>query len=581
MLLIVLLCSSLYLNLQVIHAEQWPTLAEVINNVTSKIQTTDAWTCVYNQIFGLSNQSAFDVAITQALSQNDYSDVFFIATLAELNDYSSQIINDCVLQALQNMPMCGSLPVTYNGTEEAFGLLNSTNYPAFCLYDRYMINAYLFAQNLDVSNWNITQAFLDFADAYLKMPIYSQHGEMLWINPELNFAESYSSRYYDEYAETLDMFLLFAEAGVNATVSYDGQKLSPINFADDMWLNMQSLWNGNFYNYNTDEAQTIECEMGNFAQIITEYQNFRGNITDFNRVIQDIEYTLLAENFSSPIWGTVGAVAHYQGSDQLRLRETLGNMIALQMLYPYFNATMQANFQGMLNTAWQGLVNSALYSNSQFSFFNNVPDNSETVFFCDDASSLGAMTLFLDGIVPETGYLAINASNEAYQDYRTCFPTSEWRFNYQNQTIRIPVMAGKISFIFGSLKVTQDFPTNGVYDVQFAYDWNSIVSISEVENISTTTLQPVTLQTITRPTPPPSPTPSSTPQPTPPTTTPTLTPTPAKTSPSNTPIPRPQNDKSVQTSDAILIISACGVVCITSLYYVNVKRKKRKLSGTK
>ena len=72
---------------------------------------------------------------------------------------------------------------------------------------------------------------------------------MLWINPALNFSESYSSRYYDEYAETLDVFLMFAEAGVNATVTYNGQKLSPIDFANDMWLQVQSLWNGNYYNY--------------------------------------------------------------------------------------------------------------------------------------------------------------------------------------------------------------------------------------------------------------------------------------------------------------------------------------------
>ena len=50
-----------------------------------------------------------------------------------------------------------------------------------------MINAYQMAENLDVSGWNITQAFLDFTNAYLQMPISSRNGEMLWINPALEF----------------------------------------------------------------------------------------------------------------------------------------------------------------------------------------------------------------------------------------------------------------------------------------------------------------------------------------------------------------------------------------------------------
>lgn len=93
---------------------------------------------------------------------------------------------------------------------------------------------------------------------------------------------------------------------------------------------------------------------------------------------------------------------------------------------------------------WQGLLASSLYNNGQFKFL------STDTGYSSDASSLAAMMMFLDGIVPDTGYLAINASNEAYQDYRTCFPTSEWSFNYHDQSIRIPVMQGNLSFLFGS-----------------------------------------------------------------------------------------------------------------------------------
>jgi hypothetical protein len=184
----------------------------------------------------------------------------------------------------------------------------------------------------------------------------------------------------------------------------------------------------------------------------------------------------------------------------------MGALTALQMLYPDFNSSMQANFRAMLTIGWQGLVNSSLYNNNQFRMMDTYGDDA----YGDDASFLGLMTLFLYGIIPDTGYLAMNASNERYQDYRTCFPTSQWSFNYQNQTIRIPVIAGNLSFLFGSEEVSQNFPSNGVYNIQFADDWNSIISITNVTDISTTTLQPVTLQAIPRSTPSPTPTPTLT-----------------------------------------------------------------------
>lgn len=573
--LIVLLSSSVCLSFQSVHAQTELTLAETINNVVSNIQNWDSpWTVLYGQIFSQTTQSAYDVAIQQALSAQDYTDVIFIATLAQLNGYSSTIINSSVTTALENMPMCGSLPVT---CVPSFGYAPE----AFCLYDRYMINAYQYAQELGVSGWNITQAFLDFANAYLQMPFQIMggghtQGDMLVINPALNISESYSSRYYDEYAETLGIFLMFAEAGVTATVSYNGQNLTPIDFANDMWLQVQSLWNGNYYNYveNASVQGTIECEMGSFAQIITEYQNYVGDIPYFSNVIGDLEYTLLAENFSSPIWSTAGVLQHATGNPEQRLEETTAAIIALQMLYPDFNSTMQSNFQGMLeNGMWQGLINSSLYSDNQFQFVCTPALAGSGTGFSDDASSVGAMTLFLDGIVPITGYLAINASNQDYDDSRTCFPTSEWNFNYQTQTITIPVMVGTLGFLFGSSEVTQNFPTNGVYVSQFSSNWNNIVSITQIANINSITLQPITIQAIQRPI---SIIPSTTPNPIS-TPTPTFLPIPMPTSTpiiTSTSTPVDSVSSTPFNYNLLIIASTIALVAIISIILVHKRRLK-------
>ena len=419
-----------------VKAQNEPTLAETINNVVSYVQTTDSpWTVLYSQIFGLRNQSAYDDAIEKALNQNDYQNVIFIARLAEINAYTSQTINNSLITALQNMPMSGSLPTV----SDSF------------LYDRYMINGYRYAQNLGTNGWNITQALLDFQQEY-----------SLW-NPS-------ADRYYDEYAETLGMYLEFA---INGNV--DAAAISQI------WNQTQGTWNGNYYIYKQAQPE-YECEMGNFAIIAAEYKSYYPNIPFFDRVIDDLEYKLLSSGYNSPAWGPVGVVQHATDNSQLRLEETMGALVALQMLYPDFSSGNQINFQSMLSNGqmWRGLTNSSLYDPATFSF--RVTDDNGTSY-SDDMSMLGAMEMFLSGIIPGTGSLAIDARNEAYQDYRTCFPTSEWKFNYQNQSIRIPIIAGNLNFIFGSQQVTQDFPSNGIYDIQFSSNWNSVLSNTKVANI--------------------------------------------------------------------------------------------------
>ena len=449
-LLIVLLSSPFYLNIQAVHAEETePALASAINNALSNIQNTvSPWSVTYGQVFGLRNQSVFDDAILKALSQSDYLNVIFIARLAEINGYSSPVINNSVRTVLQsNTP---------------FTLLT-------LLYDRYMINAFRYAQQLGVSGWDLSVFYNAFADNYVS------NGEDLYINSAQTYVKT---RYYDEHAETLEMFLELAKAAGDNYTAY----------LDDEWLNTQSHWNGQFYIYDAEDTKVnvVECEMGNFAQIISEYRNYRGDIPYFDRVINDLQYKLLDNGFNSPGWGATGVIRHATNNSQLRLGETMGALIALQMLYPNFSPDDQSSFRVMLDNgqAWKGLLSSNLYNNSQFRFTND-----DGVPYGDDDSSLGAITLFLYGIVPCTGYLAMNASEERYQDYRTCFPTSQWQFNYQNQTIRIPIMAGNLSFIFGTEEVNQNFPLNGVYDIQFADDWNSIISVKgygyNLSNITT------------------------------------------------------------------------------------------------
>ena len=568
----VLLLTVQFIGSQTVHAQETPlTLAETINSVLTNIkETNSSWNTIFDQVFCRQNASVFDAAASQALEKKDYQNVIYIARLAELNNYTSQNIIDCLTVAMQSIPMCGSLPITYN------------NPNSFLLYDRYMVNAYRYAQELGIPGWDINKAYSDFVKAYLTMPQSSESGEMLWINPQQNTSYSYSSRYYDEHAETLSMFLLFALNGIDGSMAY----------ADDAWLNVQTHWNGEYYGY-TNKNGGVECEMGNFAQVISQYRNNRGDIPYFDLVIKDLEDTLLTNEYNSTAWGSPGVIQHAQSVNQKRLYETMGNLIALQMLYPYFTEGNQTHFQNMLLSGWQGLVNSSLFSNNQFSFMD-LSTNGTAGDYNDEASLLGAMTLFLYGIIPQTGSLAMNANNEKYQDYLTCFQTSQWQFNYADCSIRIPVNKGNLTFIFGTQNVTYDFMEDGVYNIQFSSDWNNVTSTVKIEDITHPELQPVTLQNIPKqpkptptPTAPPTitPTPSAAPSSTPETTpTPTATPTVEPSSEGHDTLTASPDSGSGQTSPFTMYLAAVLAVSLTvafsagALRYVRGKSKQKPLS---
>ena len=242
---------------------QYSTLAQALNATIYNVNwnTADSWTSTWGIILDGKSLSAFDNAMSQDLARGNYNDALFVARLAQISGYTSSTISSGILTALTNMPMAGSLPDNFNA--QSYGDSNSACY---LVYDRYLIWAYQYAKQFGLtSKWNAQQAFTDFSNLYNKPPTNSHSGEMLFADPPGNWAYSYSSRYYDEYAETLSVFVELAELGVPGAIAY----------ADKAWAGVQSLWNGKYYVYDASWP-IVECESGNFAQVIAEYMQLKG-----------------------------------------------------------------------------------------------------------------------------------------------------------------------------------------------------------------------------------------------------------------------------------------------------------------
>ena len=453
-----------------------PTLADTLNNVIKNVtwDSGDSWTATWGPILGGQIPSqALDNAITNDINRNDYPDALYVARIADLNNYSSTTIQTATQTALQRLSMSGSLPGIQGDVSSQYGDPGNL---ALELHYRFALWGYKYAQNTALSQkWNVTQAYNDFVALYNKPPLNSAFGEMLWADPQSNWAKSFSSRYYDECAETLSVFLIFAELGMPGALGY----------ADKVWAGLQNHWTGTFYEYTVGSG-IVECEMGNFAQIIAEYSQLKGgvqNIPNWNRVIQDLSYKLLSNGWNSTAWSSPGVIVHATTNPQTRLWETMGALIALNEFYQGFNITQQITLQNMLMgsgttlPAWRGLLSSNLSINGQF---KGVSTDSSPY---NDATMCGASTLFLYGIAPVTGNLLIPAIEENYDDYRTEFRNSQFQFNYNNHKITIPVTAGQFTFIYGSMPTSYTFPSNGVYTIQFSNDWNTIVAVNREQSM--------------------------------------------------------------------------------------------------
>jgi hypothetical protein len=457
------------------------TLADALNATINNVNwnAADSWTSNWAIILAGQGNGAFDNAISADVNGGNYIDALYVARLAQLSGYSSDIITQNTITALQQISMCGSLPITANA--HSYGDPDKLNTGCYSVYDRFTLWADQYAKTYGLDNkWNATQAFINFANAYDKKSTGSVSGEMLWCDPQENWAASYSSRYYDEHAQTLSTFLQFAEQGVPNALSY----------ADKAWTGVQAHWNGQYYGYTG--TSTVECEMGNFAQVIAEYKDLKGGtIPYWDRVISDLNYKLLANGWSSPGWASPGVIIHAKGvNNELRLWETAGAIIALQSQYPYFSSTMKTNWQNMLSgssPAWQGLMSSSLNQGGRFS---GVSGTAVT----NDATVCAAATLFLEGIVPVTGNLNIPNINEQYDDQRTPFSTSNFKFDYANHLITIPVNAGTLNFIYGTSPVSYTFPSNGVYKIQFSSDWNQITAVNDQPVVTYPPSAPLNLQ---------------------------------------------------------------------------------------
>jgi hypothetical protein len=415
---------------------------------------------VYGNLFGKCDPTAFDATINNSAGQSDWMGVIYAARCAEVMGYWSTNIENKIKSALDNINMDKHLP------------LCSASSPYFYNTMRYILNAYRYADQLGYQKekWNVTAGYETYNSIYA-----SARKPFLYGNSTYQYGIGYGPRYYDEAAETMDVFLRFYELGITEGLTKAEQVWN--------WIN-NNLWSADHWNYGFNWAGW-ECEAGSFYLIAMRLNHYDSSVPNMDRILTDCKNRLTTSKFSSPQWSSYVIVHHYPSNPQKRLHETLATYVALHVLYKDMDPTEQANYVSMLCDtsikAWMGLIyESGLYDNltSQFKFTSDGNWDNK-------ATEIGAAILTLQGIIPSTGCLALPIFEESYEE-QLLLISKYVKLNVDQHTLVIPVSRGQIGFQFNASRVYYNFTSDAVYQVTFALDWNRIVNVTLIEGLSPT-----------------------------------------------------------------------------------------------
>jgi len=432
-----------------------PTLADQINTTVNTVNWSSPTSFIVPH-FGLifTEEGNYDAALSTI---PDFTTLIQTKRIAEIDGVNFSLLNQMVADAMNNQQMNGHWP-----TVDSHGMH---------VYWKFLVFTYKYANELglDTSKWNRDLAFQEYLKCWETDP------DFLWFNATEGNPIDYADRYYDENSEVLSIFLKFYQIG----------KPEALGYANQMWTHLCSYhWSGSYFPYMRSSGQ-VECEAGPFAEAIAELYVANGNsLPNFPEyILKDLNYKFISGgNWSGKLWSP-GAyvVRHAESNPQKRLENTVTAWAAMHSYYAVMDDSMKSNFTKLLTgspNAWQGLINnSSMYSEGRFRWRENQN-------YTDDATCSGVMILFLNGIVPDTGSLAIPVIEETFQDWYSMFPASHFRFDYETQTIRIPVWEGKINFIFGTETASYNFPDNGIYEVHFSSDWNNVTSANKISSLS-------------------------------------------------------------------------------------------------
>ena len=448
------------------------TLASTIQNLISNINfTSDLDTSYMGLSLGTVTTQNFQSMI-DALPSSSWSSILYWYAVVDKYNIANQTTIERALDAATMMS--NGLP---QETADIYGK------PCFLVYDRYLFYGYNWANKYqyDLTKWNLTSAYISYDDAVK----YCQGAPPLWIYGD-NTAQTYSGRYYDETGESLDGYLEFYKFGITQALGR----------AEALWSFENShYWDGVYYGY-TDANGLYECEAGGFEQIIWKLYDYDPTIPNVQNLLTDINNRYLSNLWNSPQWFDY-VIQHANSNPQRRLENTEMTWQSLIGTYPLLSTTAQTEVQELLNGTAYGIVNGnnqimpawSLLSNPSAGLYDPTTGlyriHSDTGI-SNSATLLAANILMQMGITETSALLAVPLEEIHYEYTYNMIDKDLYAMDFNTNSIKIPLSTpGTLTFAYGSTPSSFNFDKNGVWNITFSSDWNTIISANYVGSLPT------------------------------------------------------------------------------------------------
>jgi hypothetical protein len=442
--------------------------AAQIANLINTISTNGGWlssiqTCYDGIGLGQTNVTQLQTLV-DSLGNNatsNWQQIFYWYYVMEKFHVS---VNPLVIKAaLDAAPMMqNGLPITDN----------SQGYPAFSLYDRYIVHVYKLSEtlNYETSKWNLTAAYNGYKNA-----IDTLGQPALWVSEVGNTSGiDYGPRYYDEGGQTAEMFLEFYKAGITDGIVQAEKWWDWTN--KNLW-NTFSSQNGMYYQYAVSRKD-FECEAGGLNSIVWQMYHYNHDTANTNNLIIDMQTRWLSSQWSSPQWANYVTVHSGLGvNSQTRMQNTIMSWAAMLGVYPFMTSAMKSTVQDMLlgstsaaAPAWSLLEQSDLYHSGVFSSESNVAPSVE-------ATANAACLMTYLATVPTTGSVAVPLSEIRYEDINNLIDGEISNIKISSNQLTVSVLnPGDFVFTLGVTPVTYNIPSAGTWVLTFSSDWNTVTN---------------------------------------------------------------------------------------------------------
>ena len=262
--------------------------------------------------------------------------------------------------------------------------------------------------------------------------------------------------------------------------------LGSLEYARDfLWPTINFLfWTGTYFNY-CSSMPGWEVSGASFATIIGQMRALNGyQLNNWDRILIDLKNRYITSEWSSPQFCDGATkyyctVHHQTVNSQRRLHNNLITWYTLHAFWTTLDEVSRSHLRSMLDgttKGWEYIMSSSSLYDSPSKRWKTTSNDSVS----DSGTLIGIWNLLLMGIVPQTGKgLFLPVYDHTYEGVESF--NKYWMFDYQNRILKLPVKTGTIRFLFGSAPVNVEFSSDGIYEVTFASDWNSVSSSVYIE----------------------------------------------------------------------------------------------------